>query len=532
MPKGTEKVADLAAARHLLRHVQNPNYLRRNPLLRAIFPNAEKGAPSGPELCGIVLAAIESIKQSGNGADVHGVRQYEILTRYDVGRESRATISCDLGIGTRQFYYERRAALARLVEVLRDGPRQSVTAISAEDHFSVQHESAIALNDSGRSDLSISLLKNLATSVCSNAHRVTTLSTMVQGLCDAGRTGEAANALADADRLLRTADGTPRQSILLNARVAISAVRHAWVTGKVDRALHIGSRACYSLETISAGESAEANLLLAALLNYIGDIHSNAGRLEVAKSHFIKALAALSESSQVDSAMRATILANLAFVQGITPGGMAMARKANAEVLGLATRNGLLRNVAQAHVNELQFHYWRGDVRKSLTHARIAQAITDAVCGAVERGRVAILHGRVEAFCGHGRAGLQRVRAARKCLPRHSYLWVLSKIIESEVLIHMQAYDAAVNVSLDASKCADEIHSARGKGMAALAMAQAYEARGEFKRALQLIEDSIPALEESSGLFPLSQALGCRARLSNDSRFANAAAELQGSFRT
>ncbi|MDQ6825814.1 MAG: hypothetical protein M3Z14_01265 [Candidatus Eremiobacteraeota bacterium] len=529
------RAAGITAARQLLRSLHNTRSMQRNALVSRFF-SENKDSRSESEIAervrALVLEVIDGFRDVApeDAHSLHAFRQYSILTRYDLARESRHVISIDLGIQTSKFYYERRAALAKFAEELER--RTSLLAISQQtsaETFMMHQECALALKEVGRCDLAITLLQSLVNQAPDDARRASALCGLIETLCDTGKTKEAMDALVRARNIACNAKLKGDNFTLLNASVDFAAIRVAWAGGRASEALEIGDRTSPALRSI-AQFAEEPRLLLTSLLTMVGDIRTNAGMLSAAVANFNEALATLDTCSDARPALRAMLLSNIAFAQAIMPGGMALARKTNKAALELATTKGLLRNVALGHVNELQFEYWRGKMDLALTHGKLARALTNAMCEPVEQSRVALLYARVEALLGHEQVGLQRVRTARQILPNDSYLCILSHVIESQILRRLAMPEEALAAADRGAQSAERVGSERGRGLAALAMAEAYEAKAMPKMALDALSVAMPALEKSGGLFPLAQALGCSARITGNYRHRADATDLLASF--
>lgn len=527
--------ADLTAARQLLRCLHNTQRLKGNRLVSHFFSGAGDSS-SRSEIAdrvrALILEVINAFQSdpSAGVRTVHPVRQYTILTRYDIGGESRQAVGRDLGIGASKFYYERRAALAKLAEGLKRRSSSAALQQTSTDDFDIHQRSAFALKELGRCDLAIALLRSLVNQAPDDAHRASALCALVETFCDTGKPQEAINALDAAREVAGKACLAGDDGTYLRASIDHAAIHVAWATGRSADALTIADRAVPALRSIVPGGQAP-RLLLATVLKLVGDIRSNTGMLTAALADFAEALAILDTCDERPSGLRAVILSNIAFAQAIMPGGMPLARKTNKAALELATSQGLLRNVAGAHVNELQFDYWRGSIDSALLHGKVASAITNAICEPVERSRVATLHARIEALTGNAHVGLQRVRKAREILPKDSYLWILSHVVESQILLRLQRPDEALAAGKIGARGAEQVGSERGRGLSALARAEAYEAKALPKKAIDALNISIPALEKSGGLFPLAQALSCSARLTGNYHHRADASDLLESFR-
>lgn len=518
--------ADISAAGRLLRDLQKPAALRKNHLVAHLFTHRSSASDALAlrSVRAVVCSAVESLRSVP--------RQHGVIARYELARESRHAVARDLGIHERTLYYERTAALRRIVQhIWRCDETSTAPAVSVlEETFFLQQRAAIALKDSGSVELAIALLQNIVTQTTDTSRRVEALADLADAFCSSALLKEAGETIHAARRVIREGDLHENQKLLLTARADYAAVQLAWAKGNAIAALQIGERARSILRVQSQSGAIIPRVQLVALSVPIGDIHTNLGMLKEAEADFTEGLKMLNASNEFSTRLRASLLASLAFTQAVMPQNIRAARKTNSQVLKLATQNGVLWSVVQAHVNESQFRYWQGDLRMALRHSRIAQPIANVVCDSVECARVSVLHARIEALCGAERSGLQRLRFARKALPINSYLWILSKIIESHVLERLGSHTAALQAAAIAAERAEWTGNERGKGMATLAMAESYESQGDRRLALEALSRSIPALQKSGSPFPLAQAFLCSSRLGGNAGHARNAADLLESF--
>lgn len=535
---GDPKSFKLKAARSLLRRLSDPEAIRKNPLLKQHFGDDKQLLAdflTTESVRSYIQRAVESLKRTYPGhKSVHSLRQYMIITRYDLGREARDVVQNDLGIRVSKFYYERRAALLRIANELSSQAPVSSHREILPNRASLHEQCVEALGAVGCGDLSIALLRDILKSTESHAKRARLYCRLVYFYCEKC---EVSNAITSLNAAKQSVNMSPEdgKSAALMGELARAKMLVAWNTGRMSEAIQIGEEARRFLQqTLLSSGDFQSHLVLASFLKTLCDIQTNAGMVNDAISSCNYGLAALDlypHEHRSAIAARAGLLTALAFAQSITLGSMAAARVTNAKALELSIRNGLLPEAMLAHVNESMFQYWRGSVRKALEHMKIAQPITAALCQPLEQSRVAILHARIEALCGQERAGLQRVKRARAVLPKNTYLWVLSQIVESQILVRIGAHKAASRAAKAAAGTAEEIGSERGFGMATLLLAEAFEWDGDVPKALDQIRLSISALEKSGSLYPLSQALECATRLTGNRTHQANAADIIASFK-
>jgi len=135
MPRTDPNRSFDVAVRHLFRHLDNIELLRRNPLVRALFGLADD---PGTQPGGVTLAKIRSkILDAGRacyaedlaaGSVARAERQFAIVSAL-CALQPAARIAADLGISAPQFYRDRRTICDRVTRVLMG--RQSTVNASA-----------------------------------------------------------------------------------------------------------------------------------------------------------------------------------------------------------------------------------------------------------------------------------------------------------------------------------------------------------------------------------------------------------------
>lgn len=116
--KRPSQFAELA---RLLRRLDDPESVRRSPLVRVAFgeTHAENDLVEDDlallRIRAAVLSAVATLDTELNARNVHFARQRAIVTRCDLRGEKHATVAADLGVSLREFYRERRRAFERLL---------------------------------------------------------------------------------------------------------------------------------------------------------------------------------------------------------------------------------------------------------------------------------------------------------------------------------------------------------------------------------------------------------------------------------
>ncbi|MDQ6826156.1 MAG: hypothetical protein M3Z14_03025, partial [Candidatus Eremiobacteraeota bacterium] len=217
-------LSDAAAVRHLFRHFNETRFLRRNILAAPYFPQSSlNGASlaSAKRLRVLILAIVESLKvaQPGDRDGTHAFRQHAIIAKYDIGGQPLGKVAAELGIGKSKFYFERRAALGRIAEALKEGaPCPPSANDPSEDDCDPRLAYAETFTASGQFELSADIMRTIVTSTGDGLERIIAWRHLVEALCEGGRMDDAATAcrqmqlaitarsFVDADRVLARAE--------------------------------------------------------------------------------------------------------------------------------------------------------------------------------------------------------------------------------------------------------------------------------------------------------------------------------------
>lgn len=138
-----------AAARRLLRDLDEEPALRANPLLAAYA-----GEPYD-RLRTRILRSVESLDPGLTAAarSERRYRLYQILVRCDLTGESHKEVAAALGISRRQFYLDRREAFLLLADALqRTSPQALTEAGPSSDALSMHLDYVQLLYEQGRFD--------------------------------------------------------------------------------------------------------------------------------------------------------------------------------------------------------------------------------------------------------------------------------------------------------------------------------------------------------------------------------------------
>ncbi|MBC5801867.1 MAG: hypothetical protein GIX03_02400 [Candidatus Eremiobacteraeota bacterium] len=511
------------AGHHLLRHLDNPTALRRNELVSDLFAGAARHQlPSVSEhVVALAAEALESLKPgplSGHAAAV-AARHYAILARYELAGHARAAVARDLGIGTRKFYYERRAALERFAEELDVAKNRAPLKI-VSGNLEDERRHALKLSQLGEFDAALKIFMELAKEAPGAMERIRLFCQIVDTLCEAGRAEQALAFCTEGRRALQMSALEEREALLLQAQLDFACAKIHSQRGNFKEAQHMAERARASV--IASGIAGEpGRLFFAELLGWLGSLLTLFGRLPEAIEIYDQAVSIV-ESCKSPTSLLADLLWQQARCYSLMPGGMVTAREKNAEALDLATRASNLHTLARAHVSESVFRYWGGQLTSALDHGRLAMAVANRISGPEERGLAALVLARIEAASGDGRRALRRIEAARIGLPAGCYLSIFSHIVQSGILLALHEDKGAIRSAKVAANRSRKTGSSKGLGAATHLLAEAQDRCGNERGAAAAIRIAVAELEHAGDPFSLAAAYECSARLTgNRNHLAN-----------
>jgi hypothetical protein len=236
------------AVRHLFRHLDEPDRLRRNPLVRRFFEDGSGRVTHAREKA--ALAAI--VRVVGEGAErarrqdmeanqgERAYRQHTILRRTYFERVPIERVAADLGLSTRQYYRERAAICARVaryVEAYDHRPALSAP-FSRLDPLQFQMEQALQRQELGDVEAASRAYALVLRSAAAAATKIDALCRLADVATERGHDDAAAVYLRDA-RALFAVDSyemTPMARAATWCQLALMRSRCAWQTGRAPRA--------------------------------------------------------------------------------------------------------------------------------------------------------------------------------------------------------------------------------------------------------------------------------------------------------
>ena len=516
---------DAAAAQHLFRHFNDARSLRRNILAAPYF--GQTGSPASiseniaaaKQFRRLVFAIVESLKvpQRADRDAMHALRQHAIIIHYDIGGRPLNTVAAELGIGRSKFYFERRAALARVAEALKEAAPQAAVARdpSSDGDCDSRLNYASAFRASGQFDLCVRMLRAIIASPQSRLGEIIALRRLVEALCEDGRMADADSACREMQTVINPTSLLEAERSFVRAETIYAQSIVCYYKDNLSDAFMLAKTARYKLLT-GPSLTKRSRASLASILQFLGGIHAETGSLEAAAMLFNEALSLLDHSSSEALRLRIRLLTGIACALAAIPGRMRSAREASAEAMNIAGRVGLPREISGVHATEATLRFWRGDHRGALAHILLAQQIADVASDHLEAARISLAHARIDAACGDRGAALKRLQKTRRALPEGNYLWVQTHVLESEALLGAGAYQSSVGIAEFAATCAERLNNHELFGCANLMSAQGYQYLGDTKRAKATITTSVASLKHNGSAFALLRAFNCSANITGN----------------
>lgn len=219
MPRAKPSRSGYCSSRHLLRNLDDPRELRRNPLAAGYFCSSSRSRRRTPEedaralerICGLVREALGALYVDAE-SDRDGARlgrMHAALLRCELDRGAPEVVAAELGLSERQLRRERSAAhdaflrsFQRVVERDRapattGGDRAPV--VVGADIAQLRLAEAVELHAIGKSSLGLSVFASIAATAPNTATRIEALCLASEAELDAGRLPEAQTLVAEAN---------------------------------------------------------------------------------------------------------------------------------------------------------------------------------------------------------------------------------------------------------------------------------------------------------------------------------------------
>ncbi|MBV8581021.1 MAG: hypothetical protein JOZ86_10360 [Candidatus Eremiobacteraeota bacterium] len=202
MPRADPTRSTYCASRHLLRNLDRPAELRRNPLVRDYFAAADALERIGAA----VQCALARAHEGGGGRGrPDPARMRAALLRCEIDRQPLATVAAELGLSERQLRRERRAAHTAFARAFTRGDAGEAQAVASADLATLRLTEAVELHELAQTPLALAALDAVARDAPRAERRIEALCLAAEVESD-GADQERAAAHLDAARALLVLD--------------------------------------------------------------------------------------------------------------------------------------------------------------------------------------------------------------------------------------------------------------------------------------------------------------------------------------
>jgi hypothetical protein len=492
MPRANPARSRYCATRHLLRNLDQPRKLRRNPLAGGAF-----AASTMHEAARAISARVDRALDA-----MHGARHASILLRVDVQRHDPKVVAADLGLSTRHFHRERRIAHDRFFDAYQAAElRIRKPAISVDADFTRRLlERAASLGDSGEASSALAILADMAESGADPAMRCEALTRHAEVDAWAHRLDRARVHLAAAEAVLMAAQiGDERRAALDDGINAVSlsirwfekgplAAAHAGLEPAANGSLRLGRT---TLVRAAAALRAGDSTLASQLLGRIAGANGTVARTPEFEIEMLTLQAELADYTAEHPLLSEELFARAA--------AEARARKMRGRELYATHQLALTR---WAHTR---------DPRDRSAYRGLVDRIDRALPPRL-RSYLTFSAADLELAIGHPRRALSAAQAAAGVSTNRYERFSASGLAAGALLRLGRINDAAEQASLAAEAARAEGH-ARVLSLVQRISAQASLAQGNRRAARAAIDESIECARRFSSAHVLAQAQAVRARI-------------------
>jgi tetratricopeptide (TPR) repeat protein len=523
------------AAQHLLRHLDDPAALRRNPLVVPLFEQGDANPRASVDVVSRITALIrecaERIRADATGTRENREsreRQYRILVRCDLGREPHAIVAAELALSRRQFYRERREASERLAIFLVEHARQRLARLPAAaiDRFGLELSRSKALRLAGEAQNSERVLRALIASDDGLGRRVEPWCGLIDILINDNRIGEAEHELEAVQAALLGARLSRTEGLQGQARIDMQLASYLWFQGRTREALALDGRAEGVVFAMARSPQPEAREFFVATRIRQALCGLVSGTLERSGELLEEARAMLASSDDLPLSQRITFLIVYGTLKSHLAGTSDETTALVSEALALAQRHGHVELVIDAMCELSSDAQVRGDHAASRHYIYEILPVAERFAMPAQHGIILNVAAISETSLGRHEDAVRLAARARSVLPDNSLESIYSSLVEAQARLSTRAYARASSAARSARVAASAIQSDRLAGSALRLLAESAEGLGRIDEAREHILDAIAALEREGPLYALHQAYRAAARITGDRKIRRSALEL------
>jgi tetratricopeptide (TPR) repeat protein len=528
-------VSEIAALRDMLRHLDNAERLRQNPLALKILAAHANAAKSPGAIAlrirGAVTEALQSLLPPQDDRAHKMQRLHAIVARCDLGGELHLTVAHDLGLCKAQFYRERTKALELLAEAIvsrLESPASAVTDDRADD-IRLQLGIAQHFESIGRLEEARKALEALI-GQCGSAERTLAVYRLVEVFCQLRQFSEARTALGRAKHQARslgesTAGGKTAAAEILGAEGLI-----AIESGNISAAVECTERAVAMLAALDTSISQSVRTLFIELSILLGRAYCEAGEYERAVP--VVEVARGWVSASVSPQLAVSLHFGGLWAYFPLPWGVSKALQENAAALNLSRSSGLIRSEGTALGNLCAIQFVRGEYAQALRSGYSAQIVIEALGTPRDTAMVQLNVARSEIALAQGARALDLLQRAKVLAAPYEQEIALIEVAEAEALTLDGRLEAAVRTAQRARQAFEHFGIRKRIGIALRAQAEAYAKLGKQRAAVATIRQAVDATEAAGTAYSLADVYRTSASITGNKRHASYAADIRSALRS
>lgn len=539
--KGVSGAADVAAVRHLFRHLDDVAALRGNQVAEQLFGVPKDGVLDAGairvRIRSVVVAALESLTplaEDHSRSAQYARRLRTILERCDLHGEPHRTVAAELGICVRQLYRDRHEAFERIVEIFRNVTLAQETNVTAAvptsiDDVELQLKLVARLDGVGQFDAARTILGRLADQLLKPAQRALLTHRLVEALCRACSTSDARVILAKAKRELANASGAESEFSVIYAELSGAESLLAFHTGDIPSAIDHAERGLALLRPYHGPNKERLRSLVVELSMELADGLWESGAPERAIHAVDHAKAFVDDV--VDPARAAALHLRAAQVHGALKWGVDAALQESSEAYEIARRSGHARYEATALGNLCPIYFLRGNYADAMQYGRKALLTAEFVSTPDDVANLLMNMARVAIALGNTVDALELlVRARQQGTGSDKFLGMLD-VVESEALAAQGRFEAAAKVAHHARMVFENHGSQKQLALALCAEARAYAGLAKKRNAVSVVRGAIDLAESFGSAYSLMSAYRASAEITGNKRHATYAAGIDSALR-
>lgn len=521
-----------AAARHLVRHLHDPDALRKNPLTRAFFGIA--GSPRSARLAdrnalvrihGTFGAAAERYRDGAvrAGKAERARRQYVIAIGECLQRRSKETVAAELGVSLAQYYRDRAEVclwICRYIRDLHDRPSEMVVQRFDPLRFSLDR--AARLIELGETDDAIEEYERLLHDTVAAGQHIEILCEIALVHLRRNASEMVASALHDAEALLEASTSfSPEERAVAEARIVFARGAYTWPTDPA-LAMKLFETAMARLERLTGAWSDDARNLYVRLRFEYGEALTTFGDTRGSIETLSGTAAMLARSQGASPLLELKIQITLQALRMsllVDPGGWESGRLWLERMQDLARRASGTGSVdlnlaALCAISQLQAR--AGDAAAALDTMRSALALprNRSSCEVFSEVTQRMARTLMHTHLWHETAGILMAAGS----PATATVAAARKTLKAEYALRQGAYR-----KVREAFSTDELER---RPYGAVLAAGAAHALGARQQARSLIDRAIPAVEKAGVAVTIAQSYRIASRVTRDRRYARTADEI------